>query len=173
MKLLTLAFLTLAAAPAGAQTMPMAASVCPAEAQPVPAELAGWPQRSPLSAATTIASVQGAKVVPGIGVELVLAGTPAVIYPLRPSHPGGSVSHGGLVSLTIDRAGIYRIAIGSGAWLDLVKGSTALDSVGHGHGPNCSGIRKMVDFKLQPGDYVLQIVGNGTASLPLLIAKLP
>ena len=46
-------------------------------------------------------------------------------------------------------------------------------SVAHGRGPACSGIRKMVDFALEPGLYVLQIAGNGGPSLPVMIARLP
>ncbi|AYJ85499.1 homogentisate 1,2-dioxygenase (plasmid) [Sphingomonas paeninsulae] len=172
MKTLTLAFVMLAAIPAVAQTVPMT-PLCPADAQPIPTELASWPNKKPLIAATTSASLGAARAIPGVAVNLTLADTPAVTYPVRPAHPGGSVSHGGLIAFTIDRPGTYRVAIGSGAWLDLLKGSTSLESVGHGHGPNCSGIRKMVDFTLQPGDYVLQIAGNGTANLPLLITKLP
>jgi hypothetical protein len=108
-----------------------------------------------------------------MAVDLALAPTPGVTYALRPAHPGGSVSHGGMVNLTIADAGKYRIGIGSGAWIDLVRDGVSLDSVGHGHGPACSGIRKMVDFALTPGRYVLQIAGNGEATLPLIVARLP
>jgi len=31
----------------------------------------------------------------------------------------------------------------------------------------------MVDFDLGVGRYVLQVAGNGTANLPLLVTKLP
>jgi hypothetical protein len=31
----------------------------------------------------------------------------------------------------------------------------------------------MVDFDLQPGRYLLQIAGNGTVQLPLMVTKLP
>jgi hypothetical protein len=175
MKSLVCLLATLTAAPAAAQDMPMvtaAAPVCPRDAEPVPATLAAWADRRPLAAATYSASLGAAVLVPGTAVDLALAGTPGVAYVVRPSHPGGSVSHGGMLRFTIASAGTYRVAIGSGAWLDVVANGTSLESVAHGHGPNCSGIRKMVDFALQPGGYVLQIAGNGTATLPVLIAKL-
>lgn len=171
-KMLVFPLLASLAMPALAQEMPMAAPVCPRDAEPIPASLAGWSTKTPVTAATDAASVGQAALVPGAAVDLALADTPAVNYVVRPSHPGGSVSHGGLANLVIATAGTYRVAIGSGAWVDLVKGNTSLESVGHGHGPNCSGIRKMVDFTLQPGSYILQIAGNGEARVPVLVAKL-
>ena len=38
-------------------------------------------------------------------------------------------------------------------------------SVTHGHGPACSGIRKMVEFDVKPGRYQLQIVNAPAASI--------
>jgi hypothetical protein len=160
------------ATPVIAQEMPSAPVVCPRDAEPLPQALSAWADRKPLTAATGEASLGKAILTPGIAVDLALADTPAVAYIVRPSHPGGSVSHGGMLAFAIDSAGIYRVAIGSGSWIDLVKDTALLESVGHGHGPNCSGIRKMVDFALQPGAYVLQIAGNGDAHIPVLIAKI-
>ncbi|MGI4878986.1 MAG: hypothetical protein ACRYG4_16030 [Janthinobacterium lividum] len=173
MRMLALATAAIFALPLAAQEMPMATPACPKGAEPIPPELSSWSHKTPLTAATDEASLGNAKLVPGTAIELTLAETPAVSYIARPSHPGGSVSHGGMLGVAIAIPGTYRVAIGSGAWVDLVKGKTSLESTGHGHGPNCSGIRKMVDFTLQPGSYVLQIVGNGEAHVPVLIAKLP
>ncbi len=173
MKVLVFSLLASLAVPALAQGMPMVTAVCPRDAEPIPAGLAGWSNRTPMTAANDAASVGQANLVPGVAVDLALAGTPAVQYVVRPSHPGGSVSHGGMAGLVIATAGTYRVAIGSGAWVDLIKDKTSLESVGHDHGPNCSGIRKMVDFALQPGSYILQVAGNGEARIPVLVAKLP
>lgn len=159
--------------PAAHMPMPEAQPTCPRDAAPIPPELAGWSGRKPMTAAIDAASLAGAPLTPGNAVDLALAPTPGVTYVLRPSRPGGSVSHGGMVAITIGEAGTYRVAIGSAAWLDIVRDGASLESVGHGHGPACSGIRKMVDFALKPGSYVLQIVGNGATTLPLTIVKLP
>jgi len=175
MKMLSPVLLAMSGVPAAAQNMaamPQAAPVCPRDAEPIPATLAAWSDKKPLMSATDEASLGKTVLAPGVAVDLALADTPAVTYIVRPSHPGGSVSHGGMLSFTVDSAGTYRVAIGAGAWLDVVKDKISLESVGHGHGPNCSGIRKMVDFALQPGGYVLQIAGNGDAHIPILIAKL-
>ena len=57
------------------------------------------------------------------------------------------------------------------AWVDVVRAGRALASSAHGHGPACTGIRKIVDFRLQPGRYVLQVSGGTSASVPVLIAR--
>ncbi len=159
--------------PAARMPMAEAQPVCPRDAAPIPPEFAGWTSRKPMTAAVDSASLANTSLASGAAIDLALAPTPAVTYALRPSRPGGSVSHGGMAIVTIGEAGTYRVAIGSAAWLDIVKDGASLESVGHGHGPACSGIRKMVDFALKPGSYVLQIVGNGSATLPLTIVKLP
>lgn len=159
--------------PAAAQMAPMAEPACPAGAEPIPAEFAHWAHRAQLPAAVDAATLAKARLEPGKAVDLALRPTPDVRYSLRPERPGGSVSHGGMAMFTVSATGTYRVAIGSGAWLDIVHDGAAATSVGHGHGPACSGIRKMVDFKLEPGDYVLQIVGNGTPAIPVMVVRLP
>jgi hypothetical protein len=41
----------------------------------------------------------------------------------------------------------------------IVSSDTALVSTAHGHGPECSTIRKIVRFKLDPGSYRLYLTG--------------
>lgn len=60
-------------------------------------------------------------------------------------------------SLTIATAGRYGVAAGSKVWIDLVANGTTQTSVEHGHGPACSGIRKVVWFDLKPGTYELAL----------------
>lgn len=159
-------------APAGAQMAPETPAACPAPAAP-PAEMAGWTQRTPLTAAAGEKQISKAMLTIGQGVDAALGSTAEVRYVVRPEKPGGSVSHGGMFGFTIADAGTYRVALGSGAWIDVLKDGKAVESSAHGHGPACTGIRKMVDFPLQPGRYVLQVAANGSPSLPLLLTRLP
>lgn len=48
-----------------------------------------------------------------------------------------------------------------------------MKSTVHGHGPHCTGIRKMADFPLTPGTYTLQIAANGQRQMTVLVARLP
>jgi len=151
---------------------PHAQPSCPADAEPIPAPLASWTARAPLTAGTDAAKLDSARIMPGRAVDLALAATPEVHYAVRPENPGGSVSHGGMVAFTVEAAGTYRVAISSAAWLDVVRDGVSLVSVAHGRGPACSGIRKMVDFALKPGGYVLQVAGNGQPSIGVLVTRI-
>lgn len=162
--------LAFVSAPALAQ---MEKPVCPVTAAALPAELASWATPGALAAATDGATASAAGLVLGQAVDLALAPTPSVKYVLRPERPGGSVSHGGLAAFRIEKAGIYRVAIDSAAWLDVVSDGKSLESVNHGHGPDCSTVHKMVDFNLSPGAYVLQIVGNGAPKIRVLVTSAP
>ncbi|MEK9213173.1 homogentisate 1,2-dioxygenase [Sphingomonas sp. 2378] len=152
------------------QTAPAAHDVCPVVVPP-PEEMASWAAPRSLDAGRTAAGA--AVLTPGAAVMARLSSTPDVRYVVRPEKPGGSVSHGGLFTFTVATPGRYRIALGSAAWIDVLADGKPATSVAHGHGPACTGIRKMVDFDLGAGRYVLQVAGNGTAALPLMVTKLP
>lgn len=161
----------LCTAPAAAQ-MDHAPAQCAAPAD-LPTAMASWRNPVPLQAGTDRKGAARAMLTPGQTVTLALLPTPRIAYPLRPAKPGGSVSHGGLASFTVKEAGTWRVALGSGAWVDVISGGQAATSIAHGHGPDCTGIRKMVDYDLKPGRYTLQIAANGEDSLPLLVTRLP
>ncbi len=136
-------------------------------------ELAPWTAPVRLQAAGTETSTSHARLSIGEAANLALLPTPDVRYLLRPEKPGGSVSHGGLVSIDVREAGTYRVALDSAAWIDLVRDQQAVRSTAHGHGPHCTGIRKMVDYPLTPGPYILQISANGQPQMTVLLARLP
>jgi hypothetical protein len=170
------AFVVLAASSsAHAQMAPPAAPApaCAAMDKDIPAELAGWTDKTSLTAATSAAGLAKAALVPGKAYAATLAPTPDVAYVTQPEKPGGTVSKGGLFSLTIDKPGAYVIALGSGAWIDLLKDGVGARSTAHGRGPACTTLRKMVTFDLTPGAYVVQISANAEATLPIMVAAKP
>lgn len=62
------------------------------------------------------------------------------------------------IAFRIDKAGTYGIALDQPGWIDVaVEGGTLLKTAGHGHGPACSTISKIVRFDLQPGLYELKL----------------
>lgn len=139
----------------------------------LPAEFIGWTHRATMPAAIKMAVLKGSTLAIGKGVDATLPVTSKVAYLTRPEKPGGSVSHGGLFQFTIDKEGAYAVALGSGASVDVLKGNAAQTSIARGHGPDCSSIRKVVDYRLTPGTYVLQVSANADAKLPLMIARRP
>lgn len=60
-------------------------------------------------------------------------------------------------AFTITRAGRYRIGLDQPGWIDIIREGKPLTSVAHGHGPNCTTIRKIVDFDFTPGNYILKL----------------
>jgi hypothetical protein len=170
MRILLLSPALLLAAPALAQdpaSDPKCATVRPA----FPAGFGGWSTRVPLSAG---ASPRTAPVLAvGRGADLSLH----PIAQVAPVAPWGKVpaadASAGLAMFQVAHAGTYRVALGGPAWVDVVRAGKPMAAVAHGHGPACTGIRKIVDFRLRPGRYVLQLSGGGMASLPVLIAQGP
>ncbi|TCP37038.1 hypothetical protein [Sphingomonas sp. BK235] len=137
----------------------------------LPAGLDGWTRRAPLAAGTSTRSAPVIAV--GRGADLRLAPVEQVTPALVPQRVPDEGETAGLALFQVARPGTYRVALGDAAWIDVVRAGHALTASAHGHGPACSGIRKMVDFQLEPGRYVLQLSGTRATSLPVLIARWP
>ncbi|WP_174296718.1 homogentisate 1,2-dioxygenase [Sphingomonas bacterium] len=153
-------------------TGPMAAGQlpCPTPAA-LPPELAGWTAAVPVKAAVS-GEPATATIEPGRGVRATLSPVDQLRYPVAPGHAGEPGTTGGLLAFAVSRAGTYRVALGAGAWIDVVRDGRALVSIAHGRGPACSPIRKTVDFTLAPGRYLLEVSGNATPVLALMIAPI-
>lgn len=72
---------------------------------------------------------------------------------------------GGMIPIAVEKPGRLVVALDAGAWIDMVRDGARVKSIAHGHGPACSGIRKMVEFDVTQGRYLLQIVNAPTASI--------
>ena len=73
--------------------------------------------------------------------------------------------------LVIVEAGTYGVAIDQNAWVDVARDGAALTSNGHGHGPACSTIRRIVDFQLLPGRYTLTLSRTQAPTVRLLVVR--
>ena len=142
------------------QAAPATAPVCTATVAP-PAGLEAW-SVAPGMTADAIA--------PGKNIALTLDPIDKVTFPLAPERKPVAGTFGGVYHVTVATAGTYRLALQNGAWIDLVRDGKSLTSVAHMEGPPCSGIRKIVDFALQPGTYTLQLSGAKAAPMRILIA---
>jgi hypothetical protein len=77
-----------------------------------------------------------------------------------------------MLPVTIDKAGTYGVAIDQGAWIDVLPESgEALKSSKHGHGPECSTIRKVVSFDLQPGKYRVFVSGLTSTNVKVFLVR--
>ena len=156
------------ASPAAAQVAP----ACTGGVKPPP-ELASWTTPKPLTAARSVRELGLATLSPGQAARAALTGTPRLTFAIPPEHRAAAATNGGLFAFTVTQAGAYRVALGAAVWIDVVANGQAVASSAHGHGPACSGIRKQVDFALQPGRYVLQVSGASDPALTLMVTRLP
>jgi hypothetical protein len=160
-------------APAAALAQTAPAPACATMDAEVPAELAGWTAKTPLSASSVAADLSKASLTPGKAFLATLPATSSVTYAVAPEKPGDPASHGGLFDLIVPTAGTYVVALGAGAWVDVLRDGASVRSSSHGHGPACSTVRKIVAFELQPGRHVVQIVGSVPPALPIMVARRP
>lgn len=134
-----------------------AAPRCAATDAALPATLSGW------AAPATEFGVNKAVMLQA-GDAAKLAGVPAG------AKPGGAV----MIGFRVEKAGRYGVALDQRGWIDVVPGAVggeALKSAAHGHGPQCSTIRKIVRFDLQPGLYRLYLTGlDKPAAKTMLVA---
>jgi hypothetical protein len=140
------------------QTAPAAqTTACKATDASLPTALLGWVK-------------PGDEFTPGKAVELdtidgaALKGLPAAAKPGKAA----------MIGFKVESAGIYGVALDQGGWIDLVpgtEGGTALESVKHGHGPDCSTIRKIVRFDLKPGIYRLYVSGLSTPKVKAMLVS--
>ncbi|WP_084733071.1 hypothetical protein [Sphingobium chungbukense] len=79
-------------------------------------------------------------------------------------------SFAGLFTLALKDPARVGIALSEGAWVDVATGASALSSVDHGHGPDCSGIRKIVWFDLPPGLHTVQVAGSPKSVIRIMAA---
>jgi hypothetical protein len=142
------------------QAAPAAAPVCTATVAP-PAGLEAW-SVAPGMTADVIA--------PGKNIVLTLEPIDSVTFPLPLERKPAPGTFGGVYHVTVATAGTDRVVLQNGAWIDLVRDGKSLTSVGHMEGAPCSGIRKIVDFALQPGTYAVQLSSAKTKEMRILIA---
>lgn len=137
-----------------------------------PSELMPWKSLSYVSSAKNAEELNNAELTLNKASYVGLINTPKIQYIVRPTNEGGTVSYGGLFKVDIKRSGTYRVALGNASWIDLIKDGIAAKSVAHAHGPENSGIRKMVDYPLDAGIYTLQLSAGPDSTSAVLITQI-
>lgn len=143
---------------------------CPSGSTVLPAELSGWSSRTVIAAAANAADSDRARLEPKVARDATLIESSKVRFPVPPGKLASSETYGGILRFSVEADGVYRVALGAGAWVDVLREGKVIASSAHGHGPACSGIRKIVDFRLSAGEHFLQIAGSPTPVLAVLVA---
>jgi len=99
--------------------------------------------------------------------ELELAPQTGVTYSAKPMKPTlNDSAQGGLVRFHTDRAGLYRVSITTGHWLDVVDGDQPIKSKDFSGSRECPRPHKIVEFELPANkDLVLQFSGSTDLSV--------
>ncbi|RYD41790.1 MAG: homogentisate 1,2-dioxygenase [Sphingomonadales bacterium] len=154
-----------------AAALPAVASAAPAPSCPaapvLPPELADWSRNASSKTIYAYGDDLGSDWSP-LGparTALPLHKFESLRYGIAPERKPDVYKFGGMIPIEAKKAGRLIVALDAGAWIDLVQGGVVVKSVTHGHGPACSGIRKMVQFDVTQGRYQLQIVNAPTASI--------
>lgn len=165
MKLRIIAMSLAAAVPATAFAAPAAPS-CPS-APVLPPELADWSRDASSKTIYAYGDDLGADWSPlgAARTALPLHKFESLRYGIAPERKPDAYKFGGMIPIDVKKPGRLVVALDAGAWIDLVRDGAVVKSLTHGHGPACSGIRKMVEFDVTQGRYQLQIVNAPTASI--------
>jgi len=99
--------------------------------------------------------------------ELALSPQSGVTYSAQPMKPTlNDSAQGGLVRFHTGKAGLYRVAITTGHWLDVVDGDTPIKSKDFSGSRECPRPHKIVEFELPANkDLVLQFSGSTDRSV--------
>jgi hypothetical protein len=85
-----------------------------------------------------------------------------------------SAPQAGLASLTLARAGRYRIALDQPLWVDVVSAGTPIRSSDFQGQPGCSAPHKIVEFELPAHQrLLLQLSGGTSAHLRMTVTRAP
>lgn len=164
------------AGPALAQAAPHAAAACAEVSDSrLPADFSAWASPAHQMQASAGGAADMVPLLPvdrPAEVRLLPAG--AVALPVAPGQARTpDKAHAGLVRITIPQAGTWRLAASTPVWIDVVSGRTPVASSGHGRMAPCTSLRKVVEFPLAAGDYLVQLSGNPGPDLRLLLTRKP
>jgi hypothetical protein len=88
--------------------------------------------------------------------------------------PPPAAGYAGLLTLKVDTAGKYRVALDQGLWIDVVANGALIPSSDFEGRGGCSAPHKIVEFML-PADtpLVLQFSGGATPALRVTVTRAP
>jgi hypothetical protein len=138
---------------------------------PPPEDMASWTSPADLTAARGEAELAKSVLIPGKAITAKLVPVGDVKFRARPEKADGPATYGGLYALRIVAGGTYRIASSAAPWMDVFIGTSPVKSASFGHGPACTGIGKMVDFPLPPGDYLVQLSESLKPDIEIMVVQ--
>jgi hypothetical protein len=131
-------------------------------------------QAQPLAAGTAAATAP--PVIAERLYELKLHRRAEVTFALPPAQrrPPPAAGYAGLVTLRVDAAGLYRVALNQAFWIDVVAQGVSIQSSGFEARRGCAAPHKVVEFMLPANTpLTLQLSGGITPTLTLTVTRAP
>ncbi|MFZ0007933.1 MAG: hypothetical protein WAK94_06830 [Steroidobacteraceae bacterium] len=131
-------------------------------------------QAQPLAAAKAAAGAPA--VTPEHLYQLQLHQRAEVTFALPPAqrHPPPAAGYAGLVTLEVDAAGLYRVALDQAFWIDVVAKGVSIQSSDFEGRRGCAAPHKIVEFMLPANTpLTLQFSGGITPTLTLAVTRAP
>ncbi|QAY94748.1 hypothetical protein CWB41_02480 [Methylovirgula ligni] len=147
-------------------------AVVPAMAEPTGCDHFKWPldhEKALLSKPIAVAS--GGAATLATGETLTLDPEATAKLPQAPSRPPKFPgSYAGFVTLAAPAsAGIYRVTLTRGAWIDVVQDGHLLKTVDHTGATGCAGLAKSVKFDLKATPFTVEISSSTAPSVALVV----
>jgi hypothetical protein len=140
----------------------------------LPAALGAWAKAPVPAEAAASADGPRPELVPDRPLALRLKPAGAVTFAQAPGQLRKvEAAHGGLVAVRVPAEGTWRIAASGPVWIDLIGPAGPVASSGHGRMAPCTSIRKVVEFALPAGTWLVQLNGNPGPDLRLMLSRAP
>ena len=132
-------------------------------------------REQPVDIASGRAFADAPVVTPDRLYELELRAQPEVSFAAPPSRIWPKeATYAGLARLTVDTAGVYRLALDQPAWVDVVAGGAELQSRDAQGRVGCSTPYKIVEFALPAAKpLVLEFSASVTPSIRISVSRSP
>jgi hypothetical protein len=106
--------------------------------------------------------------------ELALVPLSQVHFAATPGKKRSAEGHGGLATLSLPSAGLYRIALDQPFWVDVIHGGTPIPSRDFQGRPGCHAPHKIVEFELPASTpLTLQFSAGDAATLRVAVLRAP
>jgi hypothetical protein len=106
--------------------------------------------------------------------RLSLARQKQVAFAVPPGKKGrANGGYAGLVRLHVDAGGLYRVALSGRFWIDVVEQGRLVASADFTGAHGCGAPRKIVLYRLSPGDILLQVSGGASPQTELTVTPAP
>src|SRR5256885_10697173 len=113
-------------------------------------------ERAALTAPDRLKLVSGAELaaLPAQAVTLALRSPAEAKLPTPPERAPKDGTFAGFTSIKAPKAGLYKVSLSSGAWVDVVQDGHVLKPVDFSGATDCDGIRKTMKYELSAQPFV-------------------